>query len=233
MTPPQDARVDGQRDGRRDGRDARWTEHREQRRRELTDAALRAIRNHGATVGMDEIAAEAGTSKTVIYRHFGDRLGLYLAVCASVDSNVLRDLQDVLTHAGDVAGHAPLAGDARAVIEAVIDSYFVQVERDPEVYRFVVRRPTLNVSPEDDPVIGISDTIADVLQPIFAEALRDAGQPTSASRIWAHGLIGFVRESADRWLADPDRSPRPEVVRHLAEFATHGLSGVLGLESRR
>lgn len=214
-----------------DGRDARWTEHREQRRRELTDAALRAIRSHGATVGMDEIAAEAGTSKTVIYRHFGDRLGLYLAVCASVDSNVLGDLQQALTHAGEGAGGAPLAGDARAAIEAVIDSYFVQVERDPEVYRFVVRRPALNVAPEDDPVIGISDTIAGVLQPIFAEALRDAGRPTDAARIWAHGLIGFVRESADRWLADPDRPPRGVVVRHLAEFASDGLTGALGLIS--
>lgn len=214
-----------------DGRDARWTEHREQRRRELTDAALRAIRSHGATVGMDEIAAEAGTSKTVIYRHFGDRLGLYLAVCASVDSNVLGDLQQALTHAGEGAGGAPLAGDARAAIEAVIDSYFVQVERDPEVYRFVVRRPALNVAPEDDPVIGISDTIAGVLQPIFAEALRDAGRPADAARIWAHGLIGFVRESADRWLADPDRPPRGVVVRHLAEFASDGLTGALGLTS--
>ena len=34
---------------------------------------------------MDEIAAEAGTSKTVLYRHFADRAGLYLAVVESVD----------------------------------------------------------------------------------------------------------------------------------------------------
>lgn len=181
---------------------------------------------------MDEIAAEAGTSKTVIYRHFGDRLGLYLAVCASVDSNILGDLQLALTHAGHGSGRAPLTGDSRAVIEAVIDSYFVQVERDPEVYRFVVRRPAVNVSHEDDPVVGISDTIAAVLQPIFAEALREAGRPTSAARIWAHGLIGFVRESADRWLADPDRPPRAEVVRHMADFATYGLTGALGLDRR-
>lgn len=221
-----------QQDSRVDGRDARWTAHREQRRRELTEATIKAIRVHGATVGMDEIAAEAGTSKTVIYRHFGDRLGLYLSVCASVDNNVLGDLRQALDAAGDGAGRTPLAGDTRTVIEAVIDSYFAQVERDPEVYRFVVRRPALNVSPEDDPVIGISDTIAGVLQPIFAEALEAAGQSTAPSGIWSHGLIGFVRESADRWLADPDRPPRAVVVRHLAEFATYGLSGALGPNTR-
>ncbi|RNI21633.1 TetR/AcrR family transcriptional regulator [Flexivirga caeni] len=224
MTSPNDTRIDG--------RDARWSAHREQRRRELTDAAIKAIQVHGASVGMDEIAAQAGTSKTVIYRHFGDRLGLYLSVCASVDNNVLGDLRQVLQSAGEATNSGPLADDPRAVIEAVIDSYFAQVERDPEVYRFVVRRPALNVALEDDPVIGISDTIAGVLEPIFAEALEAADQPATAAHIWAHGLIGFVRESADRWLADPDRPPRAVVVRHLAEFATYGLSGALNLDSR-
>ena len=44
---------------------------------------------------MEEIAAQAGTSKTVIYRHLGDRLGLYLAVCESVDALIL-DLEDAV-----------------------------------------------------------------------------------------------------------------------------------------
>ena len=51
-----------------DGRDARWAEHRVERRRELVESTLRAIRKYGAGVGMDEIAAEATTSKTVLYQ---------------------------------------------------------------------------------------------------------------------------------------------------------------------
>ena len=58
-----------------DGRSTRWDQHRAARRRELVEATLRAIREHGAAVGMDDIAAEAGTSKTVVYRHFTDRQG--------------------------------------------------------------------------------------------------------------------------------------------------------------
>ena len=57
----------------RDRRDSRWDEHRKARRRELVDAALTAVGRHGAGVGMDEIAATAGTSKTAVYRHFADR----------------------------------------------------------------------------------------------------------------------------------------------------------------
>ena len=56
--------------GRVDGRASRWEEHRRQRRVELVDHTVRAIRQHGAGVGLDDIAAQAGTSKTVIYRHF-------------------------------------------------------------------------------------------------------------------------------------------------------------------
>ena len=64
---------------------------------------------------MDEIAAEAGTSKTVIYRHLGDRLGLYLAVCESVDALILAEI-DVAASAtsdGDGDARAAHAGEGR------------------------------------------------------------------------------------------------------------------------
>ena len=54
------------------------------RREQLVEATLAAVGKHGAGVGMDEIAAEAGTSKTVVYRHFADRTELYVAVCTRV-----------------------------------------------------------------------------------------------------------------------------------------------------
>ena len=79
-----------------DGRDTRWAAHRVTRRRELVEHALRAIRQFGPGVGMDEIAAQAGTSKTVIYRHFGDRAGLYRAVAQAVHTYILEDLTAAL-----------------------------------------------------------------------------------------------------------------------------------------
>ena len=69
---------------RRDRRDSRWDEHRRTRREQLVDATIAAVGTHGAGVGMDEIAAAAGTSKTVVYRHFTDRTELYVAVCTRV-----------------------------------------------------------------------------------------------------------------------------------------------------
>lgn len=215
---------------RPDGRDTRWTAHRAERRRELVEAALRAIRAHGATVGMDEIAAEAGTSKTVIYRHHGDRLGLYLAVCEAVDDIIMSDFGKTMSASGIQIGTDDLfEGDPYDVLVAVIGSYLSLVERDPEVYRFVTRRPLVDLPPETDPVIGLTDAIANSLTDVFRTALSARGEDTSAAASWAHGLVGFVREAADRWLADPERQPREHVVRHLARFASVGLSGVLDL----
>ena len=224
---------------RPDGRHTRWTQHRQTRRRELVDAAILAIRKHGATVGMDEIATEAGTSKTVIYRHLGDRLGLYLAVCEAVDAQIMSDLGRALVPA-DAASESTsltidptsaaeqlLGRDPSDVLVAVIDAYLHLVESDPEVYRFVVRRPLLGVPPESDPVVGLTDAIADALTQIFATALTAAGKDPAPASTWSHGLIGLVRESADRWLSNPDREPREVIVRQLADFAAHGLTSLL------
>ena len=92
------------------------------------EATLRAIRRHGSGVGMDEIATEAGTSKTVLYRHFGDKSELYLAVTESVHALILRDLQASLATASAAVlddAHAPGAPHAspRATIAAVVDAY--------------------------------------------------------------------------------------------------------------
>lgn len=225
MTTSQDHRVERRGSGRVDGRDARWKAHREERRAQLTEAALRAIRRHGAGVGMDEIAAVAGTSKTVIYRHLGDRLGLYLAVCASVDRLILTDFSAALETSGATL-RLP-SSDRHDVLVAAIDSYFALVEHDPEVYRFVTRPPQVNVPREADPVTGLSATIAGRLTEILTADLRTSDQDDGLAPILAHGLVGLVRESADRWMNDPDRAPRPVIVSQLARFAAVGLTGLL------
>jgi len=53
---------------------------RERRREELLDVADRVIQRRGVAVSMDEIASEAGITKPVLYRHFGDKDGLYEAL---------------------------------------------------------------------------------------------------------------------------------------------------------
>src|SRR3954469_3087294 len=112
----------------RDRRDSRWDEHRRARREQLVDAAVAAVGKHGAGVGMEEIAAEAGTSKTVVYRHFTDRTDLHVAVCSRVADQLLPKLREAMGS----------SIEPRQMVAAAIETYLIFLEADPELYRFVV-----------------------------------------------------------------------------------------------
>lgn len=194
------------------------------------------MRRHGAAVGMDEIAAEASTSKTVLYRHFGDRAGLYLAVVESVDRLIVGDLEQALGSAADAAPWgrdderattSPLLSDPDLVVEAAIDAYLALVEKDPEVYRFVVMHPLLDRPMGDDPVSGLTRRIGDQLAGLLAAGLTEAGRPSAAAGALAHGVVGLVRAAADHWITTPDPLPRKELTRELAVLIGGGLAAVL------
>jgi AcrR family transcriptional regulator len=174
---------------------------------------------------MDEIAAEAGTSKTVLYRHFGDKAGLYLAVVESVDRLVTGDLHRALEEAPSAT---ELAGSA-SLIRAAVDSYLALVERDPEVYRFVVAHPLLDRPVGEDPVTGLTSRIGNELAALIAAGLTSAGRDAAAAGALAHGVVGLVRAAADHWLATPEPLSRNELTRQLSTLIGGGLAAVLDL----
>lgn len=211
-----------------DGRDTRWAEHRLTRRRQLVEDALRAIRRHGAGVGMDEIAAQAGTSKTVIYRHFGDRAGLYAAVVASV--------HDFIHHGLSAALELTDPHDLSVLARDLADAYLALVERDPEIYRFVLSPPSPDAAANVDPLGGLPELIGDHVSTAIAEHLTRSGQDPACAPTWGHGLVGFIRAAADRWIATGAREPREAVVAHVDAFFTPalatGLAAVPQLQER-
>ncbi|WP_235950370.1 TetR/AcrR family transcriptional regulator [Phycicoccus flavus] len=174
-----------------DGRSARWDGHRQARRRELVEATLRAVRAHGAGVGMDEIAAVAGTSKTVFYRHFTDRAGLYGAVADRVDATIVRG----------VTRAAGAGGDPRDVVRGVVGAYLHLVEDDPEVYRFIVNAPIVPAGerPAGDVTAGMTGRVAERVAEIVRGVLGPGTDDDAALRGVA--LVGMVRAAADAWLA--------------------------------
>ena len=200
------------------------------------EATLRAIRKHGARVGMDEIAAEAGTSKTVLYRHFQDKAGLYAAVVASVDERILRDLTAAVG-----IGAAGASPSPETLMGSVVDTYLQLVERDPEVYRFVVVRPLLDPTMEPrstmpatgssegppDPVAGITGRIGDHVAALVGAQLQRVGHDPAPAQAWGHGLVGLVRAVADRWVDEADPVPRAELVRQVTELTCGGLTAAL------
>ena len=213
--------VNAEQEGPRDRRDSRWDAHRRARREQLVEATLAAVGRHGAGVGMEEIAAEAGTSKTVVYRHFADRSQLHLAVCTRVAEQLTRRLRAAMSD----------TGHPRQMLAAAVETYLAFLEADPEVYRFVVHQqlPDRPVDPTGrplDPISNLSGLVGQEVAALMAVALRRAGRDPAAAEPWGHGVVGLIRSAGDWWVQADRPMPRAELAAHLTDLAWSGLSGV-------
>lgn len=174
---------------------------------------------------MDDIAAEAGTSKTVFYRHFTDRAGLYAAVGERVDALILRDVSVAI----GLGESEP--GEPERLVGAAIAAYLRLVERDPDVYRFIVAAPLLErtdvLSEAADPVRSVTAPIAAQIGEVVAGALATQGRSVAAAEVWGHAVVGMVRAAADEWLrpgSGLSQVGRDDLTRHLTRLAWSGLS---------
>jgi AcrR family transcriptional regulator len=206
-----------------DGRRSRWAAHRAARRDELIDAAVRAIVRHGADVGMDQIAADAATSKPVIYRYFADKTDLYRAVTDRVVGTILSTLRTT-TEAGTPADGT----GARDLIRHSVDAYLALLEQAPELYRFVVQHPFL--PPEPDPADATARTFSDVIAGMLAEQLagplRAGGLDPSYAHPWGEAIVGFISAASLWWLDHPAAMSRTQLSDYLAALLWGGAAGV-------
>jgi len=87
----------------------------EERRRLIVEAAGRLFGERGYDgTRLDAVAAAAGVTKPVLYRHFADKRALYLALLE-------RHRADLGSFAGAVPAEGPLEARLRAVLEVWLD----------------------------------------------------------------------------------------------------------------
>jgi AcrR family transcriptional regulator len=178
-----------------------------QRRQELLDAAERVVMRDGPDASMNAIAAEAGVTKPILYRHFSDKGGLYHALAERHIGDLVDRLREAMTS----------RGGRRRRVEACIDGYLSLIESRPQVYRFLMHRASV----EDAEVFGhvalvqrrIGDEVAEGIA--FDLGLSEAEKPIA--RAWAHGIVGMVQQAGDWWLEDRPVS-REELVGQLADL---------------
>lgn len=192
-----------------DGRTARWDDHRRARREELLDGVIAAVREHGAEVGMDRIAAAVGTSKAGVYRYFADKDDLNRCVGRRLATAAVGGIQ--------AAVHAQT--DDRTMLVAGIDAYLDLLEDDPQLYRFVVHGSSADSLDSD-----YTSMVDDLIVGIFTTRLGRLELDTSAARPWGIAVVGAVRAVGDWWLAHPD-VPRHEVSDYLTALLWNGMSG--------
>ncbi|BDN80692.1 MULTISPECIES: TetR/AcrR family transcriptional regulator [Mycobacterium] len=200
--------------GKTDGRKRRWHQHKVERRNELVDGTIVAIRRHGRFLSMDEIAAEIGVSKTVLYRYFVDKNDLTTAV-------IMRFAQTTLIPNMAAALSSNLDGFdlAREIIRVYVET----VAAEPEPYRFVMA----NSSASKSKVIADSERIiARMLAVMLRRRMAEAGMDTGGVEPWAYLIVGGVQLATHSWMSDP-RMTSDELIDYLTMLSWSALCGIV------
>lgn len=199
-----------------DARRERWRSHRAARRAELVEAALRALAEHGPELGMEHVAAQAGVTKPVLYRHFDDKADLFVALGARGTEILFERLIPALN-----AEEAPIPR-----IRKSLDAFFSVIEEHPSLYRLLVRRSFGDRTVDPDPVSEDKELIAAALATLLGDYMRALNLDSGAAEPWAHSLVGMVQNTGEWWLERRSMS-RESVVEYLTEIIWAAIDGIL------
>jgi AcrR family transcriptional regulator len=184
----------------------------ERRRKELLEAADRVVLRDGPEASMNAIAAEAGITKPILYRHFGDKSGLYRALAQRHTDALLGALRAALDS----------GTDRRDRVEATLHAYLAAIENRPQVYRFLMH-PAEAPGDGDKNFDGgrhsssLLRRMGEDLAEVIAERLDLGPQSQELARVWGHGIVGMMHAAGDWWLGERPVS-RDQLVSHLADL---------------
>ena len=169
------------------------------RRAQILDAATRAFARAGfAATGLDDVAAEAGITRVLLYRHFDSKADLYRAVldraCQHLENRVGSDDFD----------------------DQAIPALLRAAAEDPDAFRLLFRHAARE--PEfRDLVDGVTTASVDIARRHLAGVIPDGPWLTWA----AHLVPALTIEAVIAWL-DAGR-PDPERAAERIGRSIHGV----------
>jgi AcrR family transcriptional regulator len=199
-----------------DARKNRWSGHRDQRRREFVDAALRVLDAEGPELLMDAVAAEAGVSKPVLYRYFSDKAALVAALAERGSELLLARLLPAINSGGPVLDR----------ISGAVGAYFAVIDEHPNLYWLIARRDAIEPGQTQPVVHPDKESIANALTAVFGDYLRLAGLDSGGAEPWAHGVTGLVQSTGEWWLRRRSMS-RTHVVEYVTQLIWAALDGIM------
>src|SRR6266498_1422790 len=144
------------------------------RRLELLEAAIEVIRREGPTASMDEIAAQAGITKPIVYRYCADLTSRFQSAVAT-------------------------SGDLHANVVTAIDAYLAFVQADPQVHQFL-----LHPQHATRPAVTFGYHVGEVLADVLRQRLEAARRDTAPAGPWGHAIAGMVQAASTWWLVSPE-----------------------------
>jgi AcrR family transcriptional regulator len=200
-----------------DARRDRWKQHRIARRAEFVEAAMRALDKHGPDFGMEDVAAEAGVTKPVLYRHFADKADLHHAL-GERGTHILFDR--LMPALNDELAPVPR-------IRCVIDAFFSVIEENPNLYRLLVHPAhSGDRLPDTDIVRQDKEFIAAAVTAVLGDYMRAFNLDSGSAEPWGHGVVGLVQSIGEWWLARRSMS-KESVVEYTTEIIWGAIDGIL------
>ncbi|MEU6717185.1 TetR/AcrR family transcriptional regulator [Nonomuraea sp. NPDC046802] len=182
------------------------------RRRALLDAADRVILSEGPEVSMAAIAVEAGITKPILYRHFGDKSGLYEALADRHVRTVISLLRPKLAETG---------ADVRARAGAAIGVYLDLVSANLNLYRFLFHRAGAEDTRVRSHMTSLVRSLGEELGGMLS-AERVVRDPVRA-QVLGHAFVGMVQTTGDWWL-EHQEVDRAQVVEGLVDVIAAALT---------
>jgi AcrR family transcriptional regulator len=198
-----------------DARKDRWTAHRDERRRQFVDAALRVLDTGGPELLMDAVAAEAGVSKPVLYRYFSDKAELVEALAGRGTELLRARLLPAINAGGPVIDR----------ITGAVGGYFAVIDEHPNLYWLVARQDAAQAG-EQGGIHAGREFIANALAAVIGDYLWFFGLDSGAAEPWAYGVTGMVQSTGEWWLHRRSMS-RAHVVEYVTRLIWAAMSGIL------
>jgi len=204
-----------------DGRRLRWLAHNQARRRVIIDAAVRVLERAepGEDVQVQLIAEEAGLARTVLYRHFHDRVDLDLAV----QQRICKDLGKRLTPA------LSFDGEPVVIIRRVVDEFVRWATEHPTLFWFVeLELPGPGPHPLAESIERVGEQIELLMNTVVSyHGIELSAEDRAGLDPWVFGLIGQVFSSVRRWSSRIEVTPRADhLVNMLAESIWLQINGM-------
>ncbi len=196
------------------------------RRQDLLEAALRTIRLKGANTSMDDIAAEAGITRPILYRYFGDRKGLIIAVSEYFSVELLEDLK--VAFENEVKSFENVVDfesvDLASVIGNVIGAFLDFVNSDPDLYRFLVSASIASEEYDDlkNSTLDFVETLCKNIAKYIADLLVSTGRDSGAAEPFAYGIVGMVHFVSMWWL-DRGVLSKSRLVDYMSTLLAEGF----------
>jgi len=186
---------------------------RQERRRQLLDAALEVFVSRGYhAAAMDEIAERAGVSKPVLYQHFPGKLELYLALLdESVDGLI-----------DTVRGALRSTSENKQRVGATFGAYFEFVGGQGQAYRLVFESDLSNEPAVRARLDRVQFECAEMVSQVVRE---DAGISDDEAHLLSVAMVGMAQVSARYWLSSHGHITRQAAEQMVARLAWRGISG--------